>query len=135
MATYELDKESLRYCVKLIKRYKKRFGHINPSDIVVVRDITSPKSRAYATTSLIPHSFRPLLPYKIIIRTWECNYAKLSKNARILVMDHELRHLVLGNNGEYGLVQHDVQDFQSMLEEYGLAWTRRKDLPNLLSST
>jgi len=53
---------------------------------------------------------------------------KLSKESKKLVMLHELRHVHIDydRNGEprYRLINHDVQDFYSILDKYGLDYIK-----------
>ena len=133
MAVFEFDEESTKWTRAIIKRYKKEFGHIDPEDVVVVRDVSSANSRHYAVTSLVPAQFHPLMPFKVLIRTYECNYAQRSNNVKKLIMHHELKHVGEGRvEGSYKTIPHDVEEFAEFLETYGIGWTNRKDLPNIL---
>ena len=130
MADYELDDEAHEYCRRLIDRYPE-FDFIDSSEVLVVVNTTATQSHYYAQTSLIPKYLWPVLDYRILIKTNQCNYSLLPDNTKILIMDHELKHIIPGE--PYKLVRHDVEDFSSMLREYGVQWALRNDLPNLLS--
>jgi len=131
MPEYEHDEKSTKWCRLLVKRHPE-FKHIKPEDIVVVRDVSSQNSHFYAATRLVPKQFWPLVNFRILIQTNDCNYAPLPKNAKILVMHHELRHVGVNSKGGYKMVRHDVEDFREYLEKYGIGWATRKDLPNIL---
>lgn len=134
MAKFDNDELSTKYCRMLIKKFSKDFGFIDPEHIIVVKDTTSTHSRFYAATSLVPATYRPFVSYRIIIRTADCIYDELSKNAKKLIMQHELTHIAMKDNRDYKLIHHDVEDFRVFLELYGISWAKRKDLPDILSS-
>lgn len=122
---------------KLIARYPKKYEFINPEHVTCVLDKKSPTSNFYAKVSLVPPWLEPLLGYGIIIQLPECNWSKLSKHAKLLVLMHELEHVVpdLGLRDfdkPYKLTKHNVQEFSVFIEQFGLHWVHRKDLPNPL---
>jgi predicted metallopeptidase len=133
MATFNNDEWSTDICRKLVKRYKDEFGFIESEHIICVKDETSAHSRFYAATSLIPAQLRPLTPYRILIRTNVCNFDQVTRNARIMILKHELTHVGEKSSGDYKLVHHDVEDFASFLQEFGIGWATRKDIPNILA--
>lgn len=74
---------------------------------------------------------------KIIMEVFHCHWQNLSKNARLLVIYHELMHLqpeerAVKFDKKYRLVHHDVQEFANLIETYGVHWQHKKSLPNIL---
>lgn len=127
---YEIDHQSFNYCRRLIERYPEEFGFIASEDILVVRNMVVGHSRYYAATSRIHKFLWPVMDYKILIKTNQCNYGLLPENAQILVMYHELKHIVEGE--PYKLIYHTVEDHDFMVGTFGMHWALREDLPNIL---
>lgn len=86
---------------------------------------------------MVPPKLQPFLGERIIIEIWQCQWEDLSKEARLLVVSHELEHVKeyegrATYDRKYKLQDHDVQEFAPYIENFGIHWTRRGDLPNIL---
>lgn len=66
--------------------------------------------------------------YHYIITVYEPNVMGLSEEQLQLVVFHELLHI--STDGK--LRSHDVQDFRTILEEFGLNWLHDDELPSIL---
>ena len=120
-----------------MQQYPKQLGHIDPDDLEAVINIYATSSDAIARVSIVPPKLQPLLGEKIIVEIWECHWEELSEEARLLVLRHELEHVeeYEGNvsyDKKYKTKHHDVQEFSPFIEKFGMHWTRRNDLPNIL---
>lgn len=137
---YIHDEKVEKSARKVAKRY---FGFINPEDVFVVRDIYSMKHRKIATIGPISPMYEPFFPPEsaggllIVIR--DCNWRKLHKNARRMVLYHEYMHIAPEDNEKrldagykYVLVRHDLEEFYALIKTYGVGWLTRRDLPNIM---
>ncbi len=137
---FQYDKKNTIRARKIVQAYPKRFGFITPEDVYVIRNDVAANSRVYAAVSLTPAHLEPFLGMKVFIQVYECTYDQLGLAAKLLVLYHELMH-VKEYEGRatydklYQLEHHDVQEFSSLIESYGLHWPRKKDLPNILKES
>lgn len=122
---------------KIIKGYPDQFDFIKPEDVIVVRNTWAEKSAHIADIRLVPPVLEPLLGTKIILQVYMCHWRNLSPEARLIVLMHELMHIVqnerdTGYTKPYAMQTHDVQEFGSLIAKYGLHWQRSEKLPNIL---
>lgn len=85
---------------------------------------------------LVKPIYQAFIPYDFIIVIYEMNTIELSINQLKLLIYHELRHIGVSDTTaepEYKIVPHDVEDFRSILEEFGLDWAEEgKKIPDIL---
>lgn len=137
MLRYKIDEKNRKRVLRIIKRYPEEFGFIDPRDVLVVQNIWARNSRAIATASLVPAKLEPVLGTKIIVEVFACHWRKMNKAARLMVLYHELMHIVPNERDTeyqkpYTTQTHDVQEFGSLIARYGAHWERSDKLPNLL---
>ena len=76
----------------------------------------------FADTEKVKPKYRAFVDYDFVI-TFYKDAQFLSKKALKVLMLHELKHV--GWDGERAyIVPHDVEDFSSILTDYGLEWTK-----------
>lgn len=76
--------------------------------------------------------YKAYLPFDFIVTFYEPNMAYMTENQYKVLMLHELKHIGIGPKG-LRLEPHDVEDFQSILETYGLRWNGfGNDVPDIL---
>jgi predicted metallopeptidase len=134
---YKRTKKYTRLCREIVLQYPKQLSHIDPEDIEAVINTFASTSDAIARVSIVPPKLQPILGEKIIVEIWECHWDELSEEARLLVLRHELEHVVeyegnVSYDKKYKTKHHDVQEFGTFIEKFGIHWTRRTDLPHIL---
>ena len=71
--------------------------------------------------------YSPFCPYDFLIIIYEDNIRGLTDMQLYILMHHELLHVGMEEkNGEpkYRTIPHDVEDFEEIIERYGLHWDR-----------
>jgi len=131
MATeYSLAPEVKRLAER-VKEIRSEVSHINVDAIAFIRveGKNSPKNKIQpASISKVTGVYVCLVPYEYILRVYDKDWDDLTEAKQALVIYHELLHM--GPDGE--LIPHTVQDFRSIIEEYGLDWFENPDTPNIL---
>lgn len=86
----------------------------------------------FADCEKVKLKYQAWLPFDFIITFYEPNMETLSENQRKILMLHELKHVGIGERG-YKIVEHNIEDFRSILENYGLDWNEFEvDVPDIL---
>ncbi len=75
----------------------------------------------FADTRKVNGPYQAYLPFDILITFYEPNVSILSENQQKIVMWHELRHIDIGPKG-VTIRPHEVDDWKSILREYGIDW-------------
>jgi hypothetical protein len=90
----------------------------------VFRDTTGTSSgkEVVAKTSKVPEKYKPYMDLDFFIWIAEDFWTDLSLERCQALIDHELCHCGLGDNG-WIMIGHDVEEFGVILERYGL-WNR-----------
>lgn len=73
--------------------------------------------------------YRPYVPHDFLIVIYETNTAGLTQEQMEILMYHELLHIGIDEAGEklkYIINPHDVEDFRTVIDRYGLDWAGRK---------
>ena len=80
----------------------------------------------YGQCEKVPEKYRWSIPCDYTITIFEPNVERLTdEQIRILLM-HELLHIKIdvdGNEERYGIHPHDVADFRTIIDRYGLDWS------------
>jgi hypothetical protein len=98
---------------------------------VISQERKQGKKIVYADCRKVQEVFRAYLPFDFIITFYEQNTGILNENQIKVLMLHELRHIGMGERG-FTIVPHDIEDFSSILEKYGLDWNEYgKELPDI----
>lgn len=66
-------------------------------------------------------TYTAFLPFDFIITFYEPNISYMTDNQKKVLMLHELKHIGIGMRG-LKIEHHDVEDFISILERYGINW-------------
>ncbi len=72
--------------------------------------------------------YRPYVPHDFLIVIYETNTAGLTENQMEILMYHELLHIGIDEAGEelkYNINPHDVEDFRTVIDRYGIDWAKR----------
>lgn len=91
------------------------------------RDVLAAIGKVPPTVAALAH-----LDYTIWISKpdWE----RFNLAQRTALLDHELCHAVINENGEWSLQDHDVQEFYSVIERHGLWKSDLRDLATFVTA-
>lgn len=94
----------------------------------------------YADCTKIPDKYKWMGEYDFMITVYERNCEGLTDEQMEILMLHELMHIKVDENGDgtatYSIRDHDVQDFNAILERFGLGWNRKPtDIPGQMAFT
>ncbi len=81
----------------------------------------------YGECEKVPDKYRWAIPYDFTIVVYEPNVWRFTEGQKRILMLHELLHVGIehdGNEERYLVEPHDVEDFETILEEHGLGWSR-----------
>ena len=76
----------------------------------------------FADCRKVPHVYRAFIPHVFVICMYEPNVALLNEDQQEILMYHELQHIGIKATGDLYVVPHDVEEFQSIIDQYGLHW-------------
>ena len=74
----------------------------------------------------IPDKYKWSVPYDFTITVFEPNAERFTDEQLRILLLHELMHIGVekdGNEEVYSIVQHDIEDFRSIIDRYGLDWS------------
>jgi predicted metallopeptidase len=134
---YTVITEAMDIIKALATRYPKELWTVRPETIIVlgITDRERPKSsKKVATIRKVSGATKALLlhhhiPTEYIIECYCADWTPLSPQKREWLLFHELLHVP--GPDERGLIDHDVQDYAVVLDQVGLDWFKRDDLPLL----
>ena len=73
----------------------------------------------------IPVKYKWAIPCDFTITVFEPNVERFTEEQIRILLFHELLHVGIrmdGNEEEYYIVPHDVEDFKEILDRYGIGW-------------
>lgn len=82
----------------------------------------------HAECVLVKDMYRTFCPYDFLIIFYELNNSGFTDEQLRILMYHELLHVdVNEKDGEarYAVSPHDVEDFRTVIEQYGIDWAGR----------
>lgn len=74
----------------------------------------------------VPDKYKWSVPCDFTITIFEPNVERLTEEQIRILIFHELLHVritVDGNEEKYGITPHDVEDFRTIIDKYGVDWT------------
>ena len=74
----------------------------------------------------IPGKYRWAIDYDMAIIVYEPNVERFTPDQLRILILHELMHIGVnedGNEETYFIVPHDVEDFRSIIDNYGIDWS------------
>lgn len=103
--------------LKWIKDAKVRIGYCS-SD----QDKKQADKLIFASCRKVPDLYNAFIPYDFIICVYESNAMLLTDEQKEIMMYHELLHCGIKPSGELYVVPHDVDEFDTIIDKYGLHW-------------
>ena len=80
----------------------------------------------YAQCEKVPDRFKWSVPFDFTITVFEPNVERFTDEQMRILLFHELLHVGIdldGNEEQYYIVPHDIEDFRKIINEYGLDWS------------
>lgn len=120
--------------IKLKKRFPTTIGHVRTKRILVVGF----QNRSSGHVARIRANKMPwaiTLPnYDYALEVWATRFDNLPKSQKWYVLLHELMHIPQGGHEEGNrldyrkLINHDIEDFSSLLNHYGIYMENTRDI-------
>lgn len=135
----EMDmEEPCEWMKRLAGKVIKKFDQLDIIDdyeikvgyVLSQRSKRSDGKPVYGECQKVDKNVQAFIPYDFIITFYEPNCEELDDNQMAILMYHELRHIGYKNGGA-SIVKHEVQDFNNILNEFGLDWTD-EECPDIL---
>lgn len=76
----------------------------------------------YGECILVKDLYKPFCPFDFLIVFYEPNIAHLSPAQLEILMYHELLHIDADNKGRARIKPHDIEDFETIINQYGMHW-------------
>ena len=86
---------------------------------------TKNKQVVYGECKLVQKLYKLFCPYDFLIIIYDVNAASFSPEQMRILIEHELRHMgydLEGNEPKPYIVPHDVEEFDKIIEKWGLHW-------------
>lgn len=73
----------------------------------------------------VPDRYKAFIPYDFLITVYEPNVIDFTSRQIRILLHHELLHCGVNMNAEptYKVVPHDVEEFNEIIDRYGLDWS------------
>ena len=82
----------------------------------------------YGECMKVKEIYQLYAPYDFLIVLYEPNISHLDREQLQILLYHELLHVGISFDGtEFKIRPHDVEDFRTVLERYGLDWAKKKE--------
>lgn len=82
----------------------------------------------YGECMKVKEIYQLYAPYDFLIVLYEPNISHLDREQLKILLYHELLHVGISFDGaEFKIRPHDVEDFRTVLEQYGLDWAKKKE--------
>ena len=82
--------------------------------------------RVFGECEKVPDKWKWAVPCDFTITIFLPNVERFTKEQLRILMLHELKHVGItkdGNEETYSTVDHDIEDFRSIIDRYGLDWS------------
>jgi len=120
----EASSEVVSRAIRLLKEYHPALGssEVNIGFLFRSEPSYSKGKPVWGQCAKVSDKLRPFLASDFIIWLAEDEYARLDDTRRDALIDHQLCHIAVNDNGGWRLRAHDVEEFNVILERYG-PWT------------
>lgn len=74
----------------------------------------------------IPEKYKWAIPFDFTITVFEPNVERFTDDQMKVLLIHELLHVGIeldGNEEQYYVAPHDVEDFRTIIDKYGVDWS------------
>ena len=70
----------------------------------------------------VPERWKPYCPHDFVITIYETSCIGMTDDQLRILIWHELQHVGMDDKGKYYVRPHDVEDFDDILNIYGMRW-------------
>lgn len=131
-----MNKREIKYtnlAKKLIKELPE-FEYIRDADVKIAflsSDVEKTKDGKVVfgdCTKVNKSRYDWCCPYDFMITIYEPNVFDFDWNMISILLQHELRHVGIHNDGNepsFYIVPHDIEDFRGIIEKYGYDWAEK----------
>ena len=121
MATEYTDAEDIRPTIaKLIAENDITFSHLTPRMFLLTRRTADKAAKWNSKTTIVAKKLRHLLGNKVFqIEIDHLGFDTLNDNQKEAELFHALCHTFLNEKGVFKILDHDIQDFNQVVEKYG----------------
>ena len=78
----------------------------------------------FAECRKVSDLYQAFIPYDFLIVVYYPNAALLDEEQMQILMYHELLHIGIEASGKLYVVPHDIEDFYTVINQYGMGWAR-----------
>lgn len=137
---YDVLEEGNEIVARIRERYPREFCNVVPEQIVVlvITNLPRPFSmKKLAQITKINPAHRTIIrrygrkEIKYLIEVYASDWVTWNNPRKQWILAHELGHI--GNKNRKGLLQHDCQDFNWLLDAVGIMYWSRDNLPDILT--
>lgn len=86
----------------------------------------SKKRLVFGECVKVKDMYKAFVPFDFLIIIYDPNAELLNENQLRILIEHELLHIQIENqddiNPVYSINPHDIEDFRSIVEKYGIDW-------------
>ena len=107
----------------------KHLKNANVTIVYLSSDLEKKSNRreVYGQCEKIPDKYKWAVPCDFTITVFEPNVERFTDEQIRILLLHELKHVGIeldGNEEQYFIVPHDIEDFEDILQTYGMDWSK-----------
>ena len=107
----------------------KHLKNANVTIVYLSSDLEKKSNRreVYGQCEKIPDRYKWAIPCDFTITVFEPNVERFTDEQIRILLLHELKHVGIeldGNEEQYFIVPHDIEDFEDILQTYGMDWSK-----------
>lgn len=105
-------------------------GYIKDSEVTIIYLSSEHEKKqkgkvVFGQCERVPEKYKWAVPCDFMITVFEPNVERFTKKQLEILIHHELLHVGIeldGNEERYFVVPHDIEDFRTIIERYGVDW-------------
>ena len=129
MDTRQISEEYTEIMNRVLENYPE-LNYIRESQATIIcltseHEKKQNKKTVFAECEKIPEKYKWSVPCDFTITVFLPNVERFSEEQKEILMYHELLHVgidVDGNEEKYRIIPHDIEEFRSVIEQFGLDW-------------
>lgn len=131
MAEIRTNEEYTEIGLRLIS---EKFPHLADVPVCFMSSDEEKKTAhkvTYGKCFKVDDKYKEFCPYTFMIVIYDMNICHFTQKKLEILIEHELNHCGIndtGNETKYYAVPHDREEFDSIIEQYGLYWDERSDI-------
>ena len=130
MDTRQISEEYTEIMNRVLENYPE-LNYIRESQATIIcltseHEKKQNKKTVFAECEKIPEKYKWSVPCDFTITVFLPNVERFTEEQKEILMYHELLHVgidVDGNEEKYRIIPHDIEEFRSVIEQFGLDWT------------